>query len=299
VPDVPIPTFRELLYPTLQALDELGGSGTKEEIDQRVIEDLKLSEDQLAVEFPSDATARGSKVIYRIAWARTSLKLFVAADNSKQGVWSITPHGRALLASGDEAVRAADSAMRKALREKRKAGEHAEPEATDSEDEGDSDATTPSTADQSWTTTVLDILFQMPSAAFERLAARLLREVGFTRVEVLGGSGDEGLDGTGLLEVQLLSFPVFFQCKRYQGQVGPRHLRDFRGAMSGRGDKGLFITTGTFTPAARDEAQRPGTPPIDLIDGDRLCRLLKDHRLGLTTELVEQVTVDPTFFSGI
>jgi Restriction endonuclease len=102
-----------------------------------------------------------------------------------------------------------------------------------------------------------------------------------------------------LLEVALLSFPVFFQCKRYEGQVGPGSIRDFRGAMVGRGDKGPFITTGTFTPAARDEAQRAGAPPIDLIDGPRLCRLLKDSKLGVSVELIESVTVDEGFFSAL
>ena len=109
------------------------------------------------------------------------------------------------------------------------------------------------------------------------MAQRLLRESGFTKVEVRGKTGDGGIDGVGVLRVNLVSFQVFFQCKRWKGSVGASEIRDFRGAMMGRADKGLFITTGTFTAQASDEATRDGATAIDLIDGDRLCELLKDN----------------------
>src|SRR5438046_8254026 len=104
----------------------------------------------------------------------------------------------------------------------------------------------------------------MPPHAFERLAQRLLRKSGFSSARVTGRSGDGGIDGLGVYQISLLSFPAFFQCKRYKGSVGPGAVRDFRGAMAGRGDKGLLITTGTFTNDARAEAQRGGASPIDL-----------------------------------
>ena len=71
--------------------------------------------------------------------------------------------------------------------------------------------------------------------------------------------------------------------------------------MAGRGDKGLLITTGTFTADAKKEATRDGAPPIDLIDGDRLCDLLKKYDLGVntTTRTVEDVTVSTAFFADI
>jgi restriction system protein len=134
---------------------------------------------------------------------------------------------------------------------------------------------------------------------FERLAQRILRESGFVKVEVKGKSGDGGIDGIGVLRVNLLSFQVFFQCKRYKDSVSAGAIRDFRGAMVGRTDKGLFITTGRFTPDAKKEATRDGAPPIDLIDGEQLCEILKTLRLGVKSEMVEQVTVDPDAFKGI
>ncbi|HXR60350.1 MAG TPA: restriction endonuclease, partial [Solirubrobacterales bacterium] len=88
---------------------------------------------------------------------------------------------------------------------------------------------------------------------------------------------------------------------RYKGSVGADKVRDFRGAMAGRADKGLLITTGTFTREARTEATRDGAPPIDLIDGDRLCDLLKDLQLGVrTTERrIEEVEVVTSFFEEL
>ncbi|WP_235757121.1 restriction endonuclease [Paracoccus salsus] len=123
------------------------------------------------------------------------------------------------------------------------------------------------------------VLGKMPPDGFERLAQRLLREAGFTKVEVRGKSGDGGIDGVGVLRVNLVSFQVYFQCKRWKGSVGAKEIRDFRGALQGRADKGLLITTGHFTSQASDEATRDGAIAIDVIDGDRLCELLKENRL--------------------
>ena len=139
----------------------------------------------------------------------------------------------------------------------------------------------------------------MTPDGFERLSQRLLREAGFIKVEVTGRSGDGGIDGIGVLRVNLLSFQVLFQCKRYQGSVGAGAVRDFRGAMVGRSDKGLIITTGTFSGDARREATRDGAPAIDLIEGDTLCDLLKRLKLGVSTEMVERVVVDADWFGKV
>jgi len=139
--------------------------------------------------------------------------------------------------------------------------------------------------DLGWKEQLLDKLMTMRPDGFERLAQRMLREADFDSVNVTGQSGDGGIDGLGVYRLGLVSFPVFFQCKRYRGSVGPGAVRDFRGAMAGRGDQGLLITTGSFTADAKREATRDGAPPIDLIDGDRLCELLKRYELGVTTEI--------------
>jgi restriction system protein len=152
-----------------------------------------------------------------------------------------------------------------------------------------------------WREELLTALLGMDPTAFEHLAKRLLRAAGFINTNVTGRSGDGGIDGVGVYRLSLVSFPVFFQCKKYKGSVAPEKVRDFRGAMAGRGDKGLLITTGTFTSDAKKEATRDGAPPIDLIDGERLCDLLKEHGLGVRTMLrqVEEVEVDGDFFATL
>ena len=128
----------------------------------------------------------------------------------------------------------------------------------------------------------LELLLALPPAGFERLAQRLLREAGFTQVAVTGKSGDGGIDGYGTLQINhLVTFKVLFQCKRYAKSVSSSEVRDFRGAMAGRADKGIIITTGTFTAEARREATRDGVPPIELLDGEKLIDLLENLELGL------------------
>lgn len=147
---------------------------------------------------------------------------------------------------------------------------------------------------------MLDKLQSIAPDAFERLCQRVLRESGFIQVEVSERSGDGGIDGKGVVKLgDLLSFHVHFQCKRYSGSVPSSVVRDFRGAMVGRADKGLIITTGRFTRDAQTEAQRDGAPPLDLVDGEALATMLKTLGLGVTTELVESVKVDTQWFDGL
>lgn len=130
---------------------------------------------------------------------------------------------------------------------------------------------------------------------FEHLCQRLLRESGFQQVEITGRSGDGGIDGKGILQINLLiSIPVLFQCKHYIGSVGSPQIRDFRGAIMGRADKGIFITTGTFTSEARREAVRDGVPPIELVDASKLILMFEQLELGLIPKTVYEI--DKSFF---
>ncbi len=147
-----------------------------------------------------------------------------------------------------------------------------------------------------WQDRLLDCPLKMKPAAFERLCQRILKDSGFIKVDVTGRSGDGGIDGIGVLRLNLLSFHVFFQCKRWKGSVGASAIRDFRGAMVGRADKGLVMTTGTFTTDARKEATRDGAPTIDLVDGEALCELLKSLKIGVSIRKVEHVLVEQEAF---
>lgn len=284
-----IPPYHQLLWPTLRAVRELGHSARLDEIDERVLENEDFSEAQLAV-LHKDGPR--SELEYRLAWARTYLKGMGALASGTRGVWETTAVGRELSESEMKPLLnkyKAELRIRRAMRK--------ETEAAETDDSADADAE----EGDGWKEELLGHMLQMSPSGFEQLAQRLLRAAGFINARVTGRSGDGGIDGLGVYRLSLVSFPVFFQCKRYRGSVGPDKVRDFRGAMAGRGDKGLLITTGTFSREARSEATRDGAPPIDLIDGEQLCELLKQHQLGVrTTERrVEDVEIIGSFFDEL
>lgn len=284
MPEAKVPTFDQLMNPVVQALRELGGSGTIEEIDNKATEIAGLSDDQLEV-LHNEKGSR-TEVEYRLAWVRTYLKKFGILENSERGVWALTPKGTKIDSVDEKEV--VQFVRQQLKRSKQPIDEESELEESDLE--------------QSWRDELLETILKMDPSAFERLVQRVLRESAFIQVEVTGRSGDGGIDGKGIMRLGgLLSFHVIFQCKRYRGSVTPNQVRDFRGAMVGRADKGLFITTGNFTKEAIREATRDGAPPIDLVDGEQLLDKLKDLDLGVKIEKVqvEKVTVDHDWFESI
>lgn len=282
IADHGIPNYRRFMWPVLCAVRELGGSARISEIVEKVIENEGFTEEQLEVQHELSG---GSVLEGRMGFARSALKSIGALDNSERGVWSLTRRGDT--ATKEQIKDWQREAERERARRKKEADE-AEV-LSDDEDADDPDR---------WRNDLLERLQAMPPDAFERLAQRLLREAGFHNVEVLGKSGDGGIDGVGVYRLSLVSFPTYFQCKRYRGAVPSKEVRDFRGAMTGRGDKGLLITTGSFTRGAREEATRDGAPPIDLVNGDDLCDLLKEYRLGVEVAVrqIEDIRVAPEFF---
>lgn len=284
-----------MMLANLDALSHLGDSASIQELDETVIALEGLSDAEQAITMPNNE--QRVKVNYYLAWARTYLKRGGAVENSSRGVCALTEHGSTLTdrASAQAIVEQVRTEELEKSRARRKAKE-AEGEASDvvvtDVDEGPAD-------EEDWKTALLKVLGAMPPDALERLSQRLLRESGFTKVEVRGKTGDGGIDGVGVLRVNLVSFQIYFQCKRWKGSVGPKEIRDFRGALQGRADKGLFITTGHYTSAASEEATRDGAIAIDLIDGDRLCDLLQENRLGVATEMVERVRINGSWFEAV
>ena len=266
--DVKIPSISDLLWPVLQATHALGGSAARAELMEHVRGVAGLTDEQIAVVY-SGPTGK-SKALHRIEWAIYWLKAMGVLESSRGGVYTTTSDGTEYLRMNDgAAVRLLGKKYEDA---RKRAGKKAAVKRAAKGTLAGKDRMDPVPGDD-WKTVLLATLKKMNPAAFERLAMRLLREAGFQRVEVVGRSGDAGLDGIGLYKMSLVSFPIYFQCKRYAGGVGASAVRDFRGAMAGRGDKGLIITTGTFTLPARAEATKAGAPPVDLIDGDALCDL--------------------------
>ncbi len=285
-----VPKFHELMNPLLQALHELGGSGSVDEIYEKVVEKLDLPEVILDI-LHNPEKSNQTKVEYRLAWARTYLKKYGILDNSSRGVWIIVPDKSDIKKVDPKQVA---REVRELIRKERALRETEQPDVEEESEDVPEEVL-------SWRSKLHHILTKkITPDAFERLTKRLLRESGFVQVEVTGRSRDGGVDGKGIIRIGgLLSFHVVFQCKKYQGSVGASHMRDFRGAMVGRADKGLFITTGTFTRDAIKEATRDGAPPIDLVDGDQLADKLKELDLGIKTEVVEKVSVDEEWFKKI
>jgi restriction system protein len=277
--------FLHRFGPLLDALRELGGSATPDEATDKIAELSRLSEEQRNATLPSG----GARFKNQVAWARFYLKRAGLLDSSKRGVWSLTEKGaRTHLSYADaeaifkEQVQA-DSAKRKEMRK-----------ITTPEDSGapdDLDAA----GRKDYRGLLLETIIGLPFSGFERLSQRLLREAGFQQVSVTGRSGDNGIDGEGILEINpFVTFKVLFQCKRYKGSVGAPIIRDFRGAMLGRADKGIILTTGTFTQDARREARRDGAPPVELVDGDKLIEMFEKLELGLLPRTT--FDIDQKFF---
>lgn len=291
---IDVPPYQVFLWPTLQAVIDLGGSASIAELDSAVIEREEISNNVQSVLHSGGPT---TELQYRLAWARTYLKGMGLLTNSQRGVWSVTERGQNATEDEIPKLRADYLAS---LAANRKSG--TKTDKTRKQSIRDSEINqAEADAEEAWKDELLDALLAMSPAGFERLAQRLLREAGVQSPVVTGRSGDGGIDGRGVYQISLLSFPVFFQCKRYKGSVGSGAVRDFRGAMAGRGEKGLLITTGTFTSDASAESRRDGAPPIDLIDGDRLCNLLKEYGIGVTTtpRVVEDVAVHSDFFKSL
>jgi restriction system protein len=248
--------FLRYFGPLLDALRKLGGSGSPDEVVEQIAADMKLSDDEQNETVPSG----GSRLKTNVAWARFYLVREGLLDSSKRGVWSLTEKGRSTQVSVERAGEIFSHWV-KIFDGQRKS------KPTDPEPIAEQVAEASGATSKDYRTEALEILLALPPPGFERLAQRLLREAGFTQVAVTGQSGDGGIDGYGTLQINhLVSFKVFFQCKRYTKSVSSPQVRDFRGAMAGRADKGIIITTGTFTAEARREATRDGVPPIELLD---------------------------------
>ena len=274
--------YDELFNPVLQALHKLGGSGTNSEIEEQVILLLGLSNEEIEDIHRGNTT----KLSYRSAWARNYLKRLGLVENSGRAVWALTAEGLKTSSIDKEEAKKIVKNLSGVKKDKPKGTLEVE----ESEELNE----------LSWEEELIDVLKKMKPDAFERLSQRFLRELGFTNVEVTGKSGDGGIDGVGVIKLGgVLSFHVVFQCKRYTGSVSSSAIRDFRGAMIGRADKGLFITTGIFTRDAKQEAQRDGAPPVDLIDGNSLAEHLKNLRLGVDVQVREEVTIKPAWFNDI
>lgn len=257
--DIPkgMPTCNDLINPTITVLQKLGGSGKINEIYEEILKILSLPEE--IINFPHSDKSSQSELQYRLAWARTYLKKYGIIDNSSRSIWVILPQHRDIeYVDIDDCIAKVQSIGNKKDLVDLKQDENLEDDGIELPEEI-----------KPWRIHLHNILLSMEPFAFERLIQRLLRECGFSQVEVTKKVGDGGIDGFGKLMINgLFSFKVAFQCKRYSGIVPVSDIRDFRGSLTTDVEKALFITTGSFSKPTKEETMTKGKIQIDLIDGE-------------------------------
>lgn len=278
-----LPTYDALMNPVLHALRSLGGSGTNEEILNRVISDLAISPEDASV--LHDEKTKKTELAYRLVWTKTYLKSYGAISNDeKRGVWSIRP----------EFIEHEDV-------DKDEVARHFRQKSLDPKISRDKDIPSSESLDemQPWRRKILDILRNMDPFAFERLIQLLLQKCGFINVKVTKKSGDGGIDGKGKFLLQdVVSIDVAFQCKRYKGIVASSVVRDFRGSLPSGVNQGILITTGTFSESAYEEAANVGkNHKIDLIDCEKLIDMIIKNKIGVHEVMAYEV--DENFFKNI
>ena len=273
-----LPMHVQFFLPIINALRQLGGSGSPTELKDTLVEMLNISEKELEETLKS----RVSRIDNQISWSKVYLERAGLIDTSDKNVLSLTEKGLKAKLSEEDVLGIFKEIHGKFVSGKRKPKKRPEEEP-------------PPAQELQHKKELLSILQSLPPDGFERICQRLLRASGFTKVSVKGRSGDGGIDGEGILEVNpLVSQKVIFQAKRYKGAVSASQIRDFRGAMSGRTEQGIFITTGRFTQDAKNEAIRAGAQSIELVDGDKLVELFEKKELGLKSKVVYEV--DEEFF---
>ena len=280
-----IPNYATLIEATFSALKMLGGSGKNDEINSKVAEILELSNE--VQDIPHLNSSSLSEVNYRCAWARTILKNYGALENSARSVWTIKPEFTSIDSVDGAIVEKFRNIKSEKTQKFNTAEEKMEEQGVDVPEEV-----------KPWRKHLYEVLINMDPYGFERLTQRVLRECGFTNVVVTKKSGDGGIDGTGKLKINgIFSFNIAFQCKRYQGSVGAGDIRDFRGSLTTDIEKGVFITTGSFSKPAIEEASNPGKQQIDLIDGEEFITKLAEFGIGVKE--VKDYEIDEQFFAKI
>lgn len=275
-----LPMHVKFFLPIISALKKLGGSGTITEVKDTLIEILNIPEEKLEEKYKSGV----SKIDNQINWSKVYLTRGGLIDISDQNIWSLTEKSLKSELSDEDVLLIFKQIHSGFVAQRGKSKKTKS--LVDIE---------PPLEIQPHKEELLSILQALPPDGFERLCQRLLRASGFSKVVVTGKSGDGGIDGEGILEINpLVSLKVIFQAKRYKGAVSASQIRDFRGAMQGRAEKGIFITTGRFTQEAKNEALREGAPPIELVDANKLTVLFEQRKLGLKSKIVYEI--DDGFF---
>lgn len=292
------PKFVSYFEAVLEALRELGSSARANEVIEWVAQNRDVPTDE------SERITKGGQTVFenRVHWARFYLVKAGLIDSTVRGLWVLTDKGRTTKLSAAESLE-----LFRRLSQQFRTERKNKPEQTDSEDalddsEGDDAPVAGVPGIDSYINiseirqTLIKKLHDLSDIGFEHFCAAVLRHVGFENVIVTQRSHDRGVDGEGFLQInRFVKTKVMFQSKRYQGSVGSDRIQAFRGAIHGRAERGIVITTGTFTASAKSEAARENATPIELVDIDKLLDLLIEEKLGVFESKALQI--DDQFFA--
>ena len=267
-----IPSEKDIEFPLLQEIEAAGGQGRPSEL-----------YDKVARHFPQLTSAdqevrhlRSGLLIWanRVAWARQHLVNKGELDASVHGIWKITDKGRARLGVVPPPPPPPPPFPASTI------GELLDRER------------------QQVRTQLHELLMNLHPQQFEEFAAKLLESLGFTDVEVTKFVGDGGIDGYGNLEMGVVKVRAAFQVKRWRNNVPPAEINQFRGAIQGEYDQGIFITTSDFSDEAKRVSSRRGVVPIVLINGDRILNIMLEKGLGVRQEPLAVAKIDDEFFTA-
>lgn len=285
------PKFIQYFQPVIDGLRDLGSSARPREVYAWIAERHTIPKEEI------EGINKGgqSKFENKVAWARFYLAKAGMIDTEQRGIWVLTEKGRKTVLSHDDAYALFKSIHAGFQFDAGETGEMATEKTVDETESSVPDEKIFLNQD-AIQEELVRILRGLTPKGFEELSARLLRHIGFENLKVTGQTGDHGIDGEGFLLInRFVRIKVMFQCKRYSGRVEVKEIRDFRGAIQGRAESGIFLTTGTFTKIAREEAARENTTAIELVDIDRLLELLIEEGLGVRE--TKALTIDHGFFA--
>lgn len=284
-----VPKYYEMYHSFLQSLSD-GEEHPYSDVKKKVIEDFKLTDIELAELLPS-----GKQPVFsnRIGWCRTYLKKAGLIESPTKAHFMITKSGREVLKSGkkiiNEVLREFPSFVKFIDGDTKKVKDTAE-----EKDSLNNDETPQETLERVYgelnnvlKDELLTRIHEKSPDFFEKMVVELMEKMGYGRGQITQKSRDEGIDG--MVYQDKLGFDVIYiQAKRYdlEKTVGRPELQKFGGAIPEKNAKGLFVTTGRFSPDAQKYAN---DRHIILIDGQHLAELMIEHDFGVSTEYTYRI----------
>ena len=278
-----------------------GQQHTLKELKQYVSKYFKLTEEQLLEMLPS---GRQTVFVNRIGWARTYLKKAGLIDSPARATFIITNDGLDVLKDNPAVIDSNYLMKFESFQEFQNGSADVESANVPVNDTKDTPDDTFEESfrkiNKSLADDLLGEVVKLSPTAFEQMVIDLLSKMGYGAFENAGKTTsitqDEGIDGI-IMEDKLGFNLIYIQAKKWSldSTVGRPDVQNFVGAISGKGGKGLFVTTAKFSKQASEYAKHQH---IILIDGEKLAKLMIEHNFGVTVKKVFEIkAIDTDVFN--